>query len=235
MRKIEGAGSLSLKRGVGDLLRSDDFENRLPELLDLPARQVVNPLFAFLCSPLEILKWRAVRAMGAVVSRLADEDPEAARVIMRRLMWSLNDESGGIGWGAPEAMGEIMASHAGLRKEYANILLSYIRKDGNPLEHRLLERGVLWSIGKVAEATPELFRGSSVHLMPYLGSEDAEARGLAAWATGFLGEARDRERLRPLLDDRTEINIFLHDHLHRSRVCDLAAEAIERIPQEPVL
>jgi len=36
-------------------------------------------------------------------------------------MWSLNDESGGIGWGAPEAMGAIMARHTGLADEYANI------------------------------------------------------------------------------------------------------------------
>jgi len=55
---------------------------------------------------------------------------ESARVIMRRLMWSLNDESGGIGWGAPEAMGEIMARHEQLTKEYSAILGSYIREDG---------------------------------------------------------------------------------------------------------
>ncbi|MEA3417440.1 MAG: hypothetical protein U9R02_15080 [Thermodesulfobacteriota bacterium] len=47
--------------------------------------------------------------MGVVVSNLADHDMESARVIMRRLIWNLNDESGGIGWGSPEAMGEIMA------------------------------------------------------------------------------------------------------------------------------
>jgi hypothetical protein len=46
--------------------------------------------------------------MGEVMAHLADKDMESARVIMRRLMWSLNDESGGIGWGAPEAMGEIV-------------------------------------------------------------------------------------------------------------------------------
>ena len=55
--------------------------------------------------------------MGAVVAHLAEKDMESARVVMRRLMCSLNDESGGIGWGAPEAMGEIIASHEGLASE----------------------------------------------------------------------------------------------------------------------
>jgi len=40
---------------------------------------------------------------------------------MRRLMWNLNDESGGIGWGNPEAMGEILACHEALANEYAPI------------------------------------------------------------------------------------------------------------------
>jgi len=96
---------------------------------------VINPLFSFLYNNDEQVRWRTVTAFGAVVAKLADEDMEAARIIMRRLMWNLNDESGGIGWGSPEAMGETLARHEGLAKEYARILLSYARQDGNYLEH----------------------------------------------------------------------------------------------------
>ena len=53
----------------------------------------------------------------------------------RRLIWSLNDESGGIGWGAPEAMGEILARSEKLSCEFYCILLAYIREDGTPLEN----------------------------------------------------------------------------------------------------
>ena len=69
--------------------------------------------------------------MGAVVEKLAWEDMEGARVIMRRLMWSLNEESGGIGWGAPEAMAEIMARHLELAREYSHMLISYMDYEGN--------------------------------------------------------------------------------------------------------
>ena len=60
--------------------------------------------------------------MGASLARLADADMEAARIVMRRLLWSLNDESGGIGWGAPESMAEAMCRHQGLALEYAHML-----------------------------------------------------------------------------------------------------------------
>lgn len=147
-----------LKRKVYDLLKSADFEQALEELCRLPARQVINPLFSFLYNSDEQIKWRAVTAMGAVVANLADKDMEEARVIMRRLMWNLNDESGGIGWGSPEAMGEILACHEGLAKEYVNILISYTMEDGNYLENEILQRGLLWGIGRLSQVRPHLVR-----------------------------------------------------------------------------
>ena len=133
---------------MSQLLLQEDFEKGLSQIGDLPARKVINPLFSFLCSLDELLKWRAVTAMGEVVTRLAEEDMESARVVMRRYMWHLNDESGGIGWGCPESMGEVMARNENLATEFWCILISYIRPDGNFLEHEVLQRGVLWGVGR---------------------------------------------------------------------------------------
>jgi hypothetical protein len=111
---------------------------------------------------------------------------EAARVMIRRLMWNLNDESGGIGWGSPEAMGEILARHHGLAREYAHILISYIREDGNYLENEVLQAGVLWAIGRVGEVHPDLLRDAVPHLLRHLNSPDATHRVLAARAVSLL-------------------------------------------------
>ncbi|MGD9194313.1 MAG: hypothetical protein PVH58_20495, partial [Desulfobacterales bacterium] len=118
----------------------------------MPPKRAVNPLFSLLCSLDERLKWRAVTAMGQVVSNLAETDLESARVIMRRFMWHLNDESGGIGWGCPESMGEIMARCERLADEYGFVLISYIQPEGNYLEHEILQRGVLWGVGRLAHS-----------------------------------------------------------------------------------
>jgi hypothetical protein len=93
--------------------------------------------------------------MGRVVAAMATEKPEQARIVMRRLMWSLNDESGGIGWGAPEAMGEIMARNKTLAREYRNILVSYTNPQGNYLEYEPLRQGADWAMDRVRGVYPD--------------------------------------------------------------------------------
>jgi len=224
-------GGRSLKTKLFDLLNRGDPDRALEEISRLPSRQVVNPLFSFLQSGNEKLKWGAVKAMGVVVSQLADRDLEAARVMMRRLMWNLNDESGGMGWGSPEAMGEILATHSGLAHEYAHILLSYAREDGNYLEHEGLQRGLLWGIGRLSEKRPELVRGAAVFLLPYLASQDGMIRGLSARIMGLLQAKEAQPMLRRLTDDESELIIMDEHNLTTRRVKDLAEEALRSIDE----
>jgi len=221
-------GLRGLRARVETMIRSDLFNDRLADWRLLPGRQVINPLLSFLFHSEEIIKWRAVTAIGVVMAHLADSDMEAARNIMRRLIWSLNDESGGIGWGSAEAMGEILARHERLATEYACILISYIRPDCNPLENQLLERGVLWGVGRLAQSRPRMVDGCAVYLLPYLHSKDGVHRAVAAWALGFVSRELPEEVLRPLLEDRTEISLFEDGELHQCRVADLAGRLIKR-------
>ncbi|MFC1869605.1 DVU0298 family protein, partial [Thermodesulfobacteriota bacterium] len=108
-----------IKKKVIELLKLPSVLPALEELSRIPDRLAVNSLFSFLYSEDPLIKWNAVTSMGAIVSKLAHEDMEAARVVIRRLMWNLNDESGGIGWGSPEAIGEILSSHKALAEEYS--------------------------------------------------------------------------------------------------------------------
>ena len=169
----------------------------------------------------------AEHARGLVVGQLADSDLEAARVIMRRLMWNLNDESGGIGWGSPEVMGEILAAHNGLAQEHAHILLSYARVEGNYLELEALQRGLLWGIGRLAEKRPDLVRGASASLLPHLESQDEVIRGLAARIMGLLQVKEALPRLRNLTQDDSSFVIMIGGNLTTVRVKDLAQEALK--------
>ncbi|MCP4667600.1 MAG: HEAT repeat domain-containing protein, partial [Deltaproteobacteria bacterium] len=214
------------------LLKSPDFDQSLKKLIQIPGRQAINPLFSFLYHKDTQIRWRAITAMGSVVSHLADEDMESARVIMRRLMWNLNDESGGIGWGSPEAMGEIMASHQGVAKEYAHVLLSYTREEGNYLEHEMLQRGLLWGIGRLCQVNPHLARDAAPNLIPYLKSTDAFVRGLAAWVMGLLRMGKARPFLERLKEDGTEIQMYRDGRLMKRRVKELAEEAFMRLASQ---
>jgi len=232
--ELRGDGSplnrRALKSRLQQLFTQYESEAATEEVLRLPPRMTVNPLFAFIQSGDPGIKWPAVRCFGAVVSKLADEDLESARRIVRRLMWSLNDESGGIGWGSAEAMGEVLARHPALASEYLSILLSYARADGNYLEHEPLQRGLLWGIGRVAERQPDLVRAAVPHFMVYLSSPDAGVRGLAARLMGLLRVSEACATLRDLAEDDVEIPSDFRVELGRRLVKDLALEALGNIP-----
>lgn len=219
-----------LKKKIIKLLSQKNFEEKLDEICQWPARQVVNPLFSLFYSTDERIKWRAVTAMGAVVSKLAESDTESARVIMRRLMWNLNDESGGIGWGSPEAMGEIMARSRTLADEYHRILISYIREDGNFIEHEILQRGVLWGLGRLAHARPDRVRNAAPFLLPYLASEDAVIRGLAAWTAVALDAEETRPMLGRLANDMEKITIFMDGQRIERSVSQLSSPDPKKEP-----
>jgi hypothetical protein len=216
----------NLKRKVLDLLRAEDISQGLEKIGSLPGRRVINPLFSFLCSTDPQVKWRAVKAIGEVVKNIAEEDMESARVVMRRMMWNLNDESGGIGWGLPEAMGEVMAQHQGLAVEYVMILKSYIREDGNFLEHEPLQRGVLWGLGRLAQERPELLKNVTVHVRPFLSSADAVLRALAAWTMGLLGGSQGDPALTALESDETEVTLYLNGTERSYRISELVKKAL---------
>jgi len=178
-------------RVIALLAGTDPLPEVLAALAALPRPQVLKALFAALCHHDQHLRWRAVSAMGPVVAALADQDLEAARVVMRRLMWSLNDESGGIGWGAPEAMAECLVHHEQLAEEYAHILVSFMRKDGFYLEYPPLQQGLMWGLGRLAEVRPRLLRSKNalLYLPSYLDSPDPVVRRGAARALELLNAA----------------------------------------------
>jgi hypothetical protein len=217
-----------LKNKTFDLLSQKDFKKGLKEICRLPARQAVNPLFSFLFSLDENLKWRSITAFGEMVARLAKCDLESARIIMRRLMWNLNDESGGIGWGSPEAMGEIMARSPRLAEEYSTILVSYIRPDGNFLEHEVLQRGVLWGLGRLAYARSEMVSYAAAFLPPFLDSQDPTLRGLAVWAAGALPVEKNLPFIKPLAEDSAKFKLFIDGEMIEKSIRKLVAEVLSK-------
>ena len=145
---------------------------------------------------------------------------------MRRLMWSLNDESGGIGWGAPEAMSEIMAQSNAVAEEYNSILISYLDEKGNFLEYEPLQKGLIWGVSRLAMTRPDLMKPASMHLHKYLSSNDASIRGLSALSIGLLKATHEKDYLRELLHDHAEFQTFLNNELRKSKVSDFAVQAI---------
>ena len=191
---------------------------------------LINPLFSALCSTSDKVKFNAVRAFGWAVPLIADRDLESARIIMRRFLWSLNDESGGIGWGAPEAMAEIMSRDERLAKEYLHMLVSYMREDGpephqdgNYLELPMLQRGLLWGVGRLCSSGNRQLRDFNIEedLRAYLNAEDHVVRGLAIWCLTLLEDSTAQEQVLALRADCSEVPIYLDGRIQNFTVQEL--------------
>jgi hypothetical protein len=227
-----------IKKQVLALLAEPDLDLIHKELGQLPAKSVVNAFFSGICRSEELVRWHAISAMGTLVARLANKDMEEGRIIIRRMLWSLNDESGGIGWGAPESMAEIMSLHEGLAREYIHMLISYMREDGeeiwqdgNYLELETLQQGLMWGAGRLALSRRQLVleKGMDQDLPPYLDAADGTVRGLAARAMGLLGAAAHLDRLQELRTDDFPVRLYEDGRMSTVTVGELAGQALQRL------
>ncbi len=230
--------SRKIKKKVLTLLARSDLSDTLAQIRELPANDVTHSLFSAIARSEEIIRWHAITCMGSTVARLAAEDMEKARIVIRRLLWSLNDESGGIGWGAPESLAEIMTRHEGLAREYINMLTSYMREDGkemwqegNFLEHEVLQRGLLWGIGRLAGKRRALLLQQDIttNLLAYLPANDAAVRGLAARSLGRLRTDDAAAPLQSLVTDTAALRLYEDERLKTVSVGELARQALDRL------
>lgn len=83
------------------------------------------------------------------------------------------DESGGCGWSAPEAIGEIVRARPDDYADFVPILVSDARR-------RSLTHGVIWALGRIGKRRPDLVVA-------------AEGR-LWSRALVFVGKTRIKER-----------------------------------------
>lgn len=230
-----------IKKRIVELLLDSDLTRikkkleTFPETSGASEFSVINALFSCLCHPVEAVRWHAVSGFGFVVSGIAQTNLEDARTIMRRFLWMLNDESGGIGWGVPEAMGEVMFHNRLLADEYLHMLVSYTMddgpemfQDGNFLELDLLQEGVLWGLCRVAPNCSGELAGLHLadNLDVYFRSANANVRGLVCLLVGILKWTSFRNRLEELRSDESAVRYYEDGTFNDVSVADLAKSAL---------
>jgi len=193
-------------------------EGKTDLLADLVAHRKgsLRYLNRLLYHPEDLVRWRAVEAMGLVAQRLAGEDPEAVRNIIRNLLWTINEESGGIGWSAPHCIGEIIHRLPDMFGEFASILISNV-------DEQMLRRGVVWAAGRIAEARPGLVREAAPRLMSFLGDPDPVVRGYTLRFLCIIGEKPDFGLYPQLKDDCGGVPLYENGVVRETTVARLAA------------
>jgi hypothetical protein len=128
----------------------------------------------------DLLRWRAVEALGRVAVVLARTGLEPVRELLRRVLWLMNDESGGLLWMGPEVMGAVLACVPALCGEFGAILTSF-------LEEEPFRAGTRWALWRLSGVSPDVLRGAAGALNASLGDPDPAVRGLGVLALRAAG------------------------------------------------
>ena len=128
----------------------------------------------------------AIEASGLAARIIAGRDPEYIRNYLLRLFWLVNDESGGIGWRAPELIGEILY-HCPQFDQFFPMLISLL--DLEEEDAPRFRAGTLWAIGRVAQAARDAMLPALSRVQNYLlrnETTNLEARDNAMWCVEQL-------------------------------------------------
>jgi len=186
-----------LKEDIRGALLEGDFAKVVQHAIE--NKKVFSILISFTYDKESILCWRAIEAMGKAAGAVAREDPSAVRNIVQRLLWSMGEESGGIGWSAAEMLGEVVINAHETCGDIPPILLSY--KD----EESFLP-GVLWSIGRIAGAGMSNGEGAEEVVTQSLSHRSPLVRGLALSAVSALNIMN--EEVKSLISDSEGFRVY---------------------------
>ena len=212
----------AIKQQVAAYLRQRDYG----ELLDLceKDRRFWTALRLCLYETEVSLYWPAIEAVATLMERWWQAgQEEKVREYIRNLLWLLNDESGGIGWNAPQAIAEIIMRIPQLLEPYSNIMISHI------LEEPLLIKNGLWGIGRLGKRIREAVNLHQDAVLNSFKSDDSETLGVAAWAMGETGFAPALPSLELLKDRKEPVCIYIEGSFHRKPLGVWARDAIIKI------
>jgi HEAT repeat protein len=171
------------------------------------------------------ISWRAVEALGAAASRVAEDDPDYVRQLLIRLLWLINEESGGICWRAPEAMAEILWHRPTLFADYVPIVTSLIvTMAEEDLEH--FRAGTLWAIGRLAVAGADHIHDVIPSVTLALDDSNPQVRGMAVWCLREVGRVDLLAERADLLADEQTLDLYEDGAIRRTTVSQLVRRAL---------
>jgi len=167
------------------------------------ARNPMRTLTRLLFDNDSLIRWRAIEAIGIVAGVESHKSIERVRRQIRRLFWLMNDESGGLCWHAPEAIGEILYNVPELIDEFGTLLPSFFHEE--PFEH-----GSRLAVARVARLNPDIFSNAVEELRHTLDHDDPAMRGYSILALRAIGDQVDTTRAEKLSNDDSYISIYDH-------------------------
>jgi hypothetical protein len=198
----------TLKKELKHSLESND----LGAIVSLAQRnrKVISRLVRISYDKETLAGWRAIKTVGLIAQELVKTDYEYLRNTIRKLRWSLSDESGCIGWSAPELIGEIVCADP---RRFADIVP--LIADVYTIEEEVFRPGVLYAFSRIAESAPDLVAPFADIINAALTDKNALVRFYALETMGKLKNMPDlsmaMDAIEKLKYDKSEVWVY-HDN-----------------------
>jgi hypothetical protein len=216
----------SLKQQIHHALESNDLDAVVSLVKE--NRKVLSNLVRMAYDKETLVGWRAIKAIGLAAKSLVKTDYEFLRETIRKLLWSLSDESGGIGWAAPEILGEIVSADP---ERFSDIIP--LIAEVYDVEEKVFRPGILYALGKIAEVDP-------ARVMPFisiigraLSDSDPLTRVYALDVVKALKSRLAKDdlaaftiRIQNLLSDRAEVWVYKDDRFVGVEIWEAARSAL---------
>lgn len=157
-------------------------------------KRILSQLTALSYDEDDVVSERAIQAAGLAAKVIAERDPEFVRNTLLRLFWLVNDESGGIGWKAPELIGEILYNCPQF-EQFFPMLISLL--DLEEEDAPRFRAGTLWAIGRVAQVAKEAMLPALPRVQTYLSDDapsSANVKNQALWCVEQLTPDNETQR-----------------------------------------
>jgi hypothetical protein len=162
---------------------------------------ILRTLSSLLYDREPLVRWRAIEALGKVSKIIFGIDPEKVRRQIRRILWLMNDESGGLCRNGPEAIGEIIYNNPELLDEYGPILISF-------LDQEPFEAGTRNALARVGGMAPEVFMESVPVIIKSLESRDPYIRGFSVKALLAMNDKSAHDKIKAMIRDYHELDDY---------------------------
>jgi len=164
------------------LLSKEDFASILELARD--KKHILSKLTALTYDEDLAVSNHAITASGLVAKTIAEDETEHVRNYLLRLFWLVNDESGGIGWRAPELIGEILCNCPNF-EQFFPMLISLL--DLEEEDRARFQVGTVWAIGRVAQVAREAMLPALPLVQTYTSLDNEnELRETGFWCIGQL-------------------------------------------------
>ena len=220
-------------RQLKETLRELLDERRLEEIAEMAVRRkrVLGSLVSLTYDADPRISLRAVEAVGVAASLVAEDVPDQARELLRRLLWLMSEESGGVCWRAPEAMAEIVRHKPEMFADYIPIVVSLIVSlEEEDLAH--FRAGTLRAIGLLAAVAGDHVQEVTPAVTSALIDSDPQVRGMAVWCLSEVGLAELLADRPELLSDEGPVDLYEDGLLSRTTVSHLVERALSDGPAE---